>query len=685
MSLGIRAKLWAGFGACAICTLALAAYVYIAIGGLADNEQTLGEDVFGGTQLLAQYLDVSWASRSDVQGYLLAADPAQRAEVRSRVSTLDQDVARLTQDMDKADTDRQEVPSLAKLTDAWAAYVTWRDTQVFGAVDAGRVSDALDAYRTDNTRLSDAVSSAADTFLATKNSTGDTLQADANTSYAQARALTVGLGASSAVLALIIGFFLARSIGGGVKSVQDVLTSIADNCAASLEHGLRAMANNDLTIEVLAVTRPIERYSRDEIGQTAVVTNLLLTRIQSTIESYGKARAGLTELIDQVRSAGIGVAETSTQLGSAAAQTGSAVQQVTMAVQNVAVGAQETSRAAQETTAAVTQLSQVIDGIARGATDQARQVQTTSATATLMTAGIEQVATNAAQVAAASQQTRTAAEHGGQAVRETTAAMHEIQIVVGQAAGRIRELGTLGQRIGAVVETIDDIAEQTNLLALNAAIEAARAGEHGKGFAVVADEVRKLAERSGRETKQIAELISQVQTGTKDAVGAMDSGAARVELGSQKAAQAGQALDEILVAVQDTVRQVGDIASASQQMASGARSVTDAMHSISAVVEESSAATEEMAAQASAVTGSIQSIAAVSEQQSAATEEVSASTEQMSAQVEQMAAQAQALANTADQLKQLVSLFKLDDHAAPAAASARNQAARATSSLRRVA
>ena len=151
-----------------------------------------------------------------------------------------------------------------------------------------------------------------------------------------------------------------------------------------------------------------------------------------------------------------------------------------------------------------------------------------------MAAGIEQVAANANQMAAASQQTRTAAEHGGQAVRETTVAMVEIQTVVGDAANKVRELGTLGQKIGAVVETIDDIAEQTNLLALNAAIEAARAGEHGKGFAVVADEVRKLAERSGRETKQIGELINQVQTGTTEAVAAMDSGAAKVELGSKK-------------------------------------------------------------------------------------------------------------------------------------------------------
>lgn len=419
---------------------------------------------------------------------------------------------------------------------------------------------------------------------------------------------------------------------GAIAQAFDALRVYVAEMATAAE----TVANGDLSVRVAA------RSQGDVLGN-----------------AFARMVAGLADMVGLVRESANTLADTSAQLGAASNQTGAMVQQVTQAIQNVAAGASDTSRNAQETNVAVAHLSQAVDGIARGAADQAQQVQSATLTATEMAGGVEQVAANAQNVAQASAQTRLAAEQGGQAVRATTAVMSEIHVVVSDAATKVRDLGNLGERIGAVVETIDDIAEQTNLLALNAAIEAARAGEHGKGFAVVADEVRKLAERSSRETKQIADLIRQVQGGTRDAVEAMQNGSTKVEQGSERAHQAGVALDDILNAVEATARQVAEIATSSQAMAEGARRVTDAMQSISAVVQENTAATEEMAAQAGQVTQAIHGIAAVSEQQSAATEQVSASAEEMSAQIEEVGAQAQELAATADQLKAVVARFKL--------------------------
>jgi methyl-accepting chemotaxis protein len=238
--------------------------------------------------------------------------------------------------------------------------------------------------------------------------------------------------------------------------------------------------------------------------------------------------------------------------------------------------------------------------------------------------------------------------------------MHAIQAVVAQASARVEDLGKLGEKIGAVVETIDDIAEQTNLLALNAAIEAARAGEHGKGFAVVADEVRKLAERSQRETKAISDLIRDVQAGTREVVSAMAQGASEVERGSGQADEAGRALVEILESVEATASQVGTIVEATRGMSMRARDVSDSMASISAVVEEATAAAEEMAASASGVGETIEGIVATAEGSAETTTSVSDAAQAMASQVDEVNAQAEELAATAERLRSLVARFRLE-------------------------
>jgi methyl-accepting chemotaxis protein len=212
-----------------------------------------------------------------------------------------------------------------------------------------------------------------------------------------------------------------------------------------------------------------------------------------------------------------------------------------------------------------------------------------------MTKTIMENSKNAVRTADTAKQAKTAAEQGGKVVEETVAGMNRIAAVVNHSAETVKALGKSSDQIGEIIGVIDDIADQTNLLALNAAIEAARAGEQGRGFAVVADEVRKLAERTTKATKEIASMIKTIQNDTRGAVTSMNEGTKQVDEGIKLAERAGLSLKEIVDVSQTVTEMIEQIAAASEQQSSASEQISKNVEAITSVAGQTANGTQQIA------------------------------------------------------------------------------------------
>ena len=226
------------------------------------------------------------------------------------------------------------------------------------------------------------------------------------------------------------------------------------------------------------------------------------------------------------------------------------------------------------TASASAEISSTADTLATASAEQSAQTDEVAGAMEEMSRTVIDNAQSATRTSAVAQRNGSVAEEGGKVVSETVAKMRQIAEVVKVSASNIMQLGESSKRIGEIISVIDDIADQTNLLALNAAIEAARAGEQGRGFAVVADEVRKLAENTAEATKQISEMISGIQRDTDSAVSAMEQGTKEVESGIELADKAGSSLQMIINSTTELLDMINQIAAASEEQSSTSEEIS---------------------------------------------------------------------------------------------------------------
>jgi methyl-accepting chemotaxis protein len=336
--------------------------------------------------------------------------------------------------------------------------------------------------------------------------------------------------------------------------------------------------------------------------------------------SFKKMIEGLRRTIGEIRAGADQIASASAQIASTAEQS---------ARNNDAAAS-----AVEETTSTMHEMSANVQNVAKNTQGQASSVAETSASIEQMVASIQRIAGTAQQLVELSLTTSKAVDVSLDAVDKSMRGTDEISRSISRSADTIAALGSRSQDIGRIVDVIDDIAEQTNLLALNAAIEAARAGEQGMGFAVVAEEVRKLAERSARSTKEIAELIAGMQQEAQEAVKQMEKSTELVGRGVELSKQVGSSLKDIDTNVGEVDRYAKEIGAATHEQSSGSAQIAKAAESLREVTQETTSATHEQASAAEQIVKTMEKMREMIQQNASGTTELASSAEELNSQAE---------------------------------------------------
>lgn len=393
-------------------------------------------------------------------------------------------------------------------------------------------------------------------------------------------------------------------VNGSVKEIFEASPALTESRVATagiLEDSpklLESITRLSDDIAGLPATRPINNTMLIIFGAAAIIVLIIIgfqinratnRRLKYTAETNERNQNAILRLLDEL--ADLADGDLTTTATVTEDFTGAIADSINYTIDQLRILVSRINETSSRVVTSSSETQQTALHLAEASEHQAQEIAGASAAVNEMAVTIDQVSANAAESAGVAERSVSIANNGAKVVQNTIRGMDTIREQIQETSKRIKRLGESSQEIGDIVSLINDIADQTNILALNAAIQASMAGDAGRGFAVVADEVQRLAERSATATKQIEALVKTIQNDTNDAVTSMEQTTAEVVRGARLAQDAGVALEEIETVSANLAELIQNISNAARQQASSAGHISNTMNVIQEITSQTSAGT----------------------------------------------------------------------------------------------